>query len=165
MKNLLTKISFILLLLSAVIPFGVQAGFSIASCSKFDKTGLVTASLVTVEIAVVMARGGTFADALGVERVEGQIIEAAATAAAGLVAGVVTGAEVGPAIGAGVVAGIGAGKVVGEKVGEKIEQGAVIVGGKVAAIVGAAMGAVKGKKVIENYLKESHTGKIIGRTT
>ncbi len=166
MKNLLTKISFILLLLSAVIPFGVQAGFSTASCAKFDKTGLVTALLVGVaevaESAVLKARGKTtLSDTLGTGVGVAIAIEIGTIAVIGVVAGVTTGTGVRPAIGAGV------GALVGALVGGKIVMQAVGVVGvaQVAAIAGAAIGAVKGKKVVENYLKKSHTGKVIGCTT
>jgi len=59
MKNLLTKILFILSLSSAVVPSGVQAAFSTAAGKKFAKVvlkvGVGTAAEIVVAVAVKLA--------------------------------------------------------------------------------------------------------------
>ena len=144
MRNLLTKTLFISLLLSAVIPSDVQAGFSIAGGKQFSKVALGASK--GAAIAAVATRVAVMAEAVTAEAVTvGQAERIAMTvllaarrvvvgkagkiAAVGAMVGAArAGGEIIKVVGAGIGAGVGAmageptGMLVGKIISGKIKD-------------------------------------------
>ena len=153
MRNLLTKTLFISLLSSAVIPSGVQAGFSITGGKQFAEVALVVTTAVGIvarevvdrkikaEVALAAVAGAGAVGAVAVEIISGT----------GLVGTIGAGTGGGVGVILGLLGGVGAEMII-EKEITKI--GKIIIGG--GGVVGGTIGAVGTKKLAEKLFQSKN---------
>jgi len=147
----LTKILFILLLSSAVIPSGVQAGFSIADGKKFAEVTLVVT--IAIGIAAMEAKGieakVAFPIMAGSGAVGAAVVEI--ISGTGLVGTIGAGTGGGMGVMLGLLGGTGTYTIMEKKM---TTMGRIIIGG--GGVAGGTIGAVGTKKLAEKLFQSKN---------